>query len=229
MTIALKLTKIAEKQQSIYDAGQAKGYDAGYADGQAQGEVRYKEGVADGAVQHFRDHHERCLIQQNYTHAFAGIGWANTSNGWNGATYIPQENMVFDCTVNSSNMYAYSGVSDTVVPINLKNATGNARSTFVNATNLVTIRKLLISETTPNLNFTNCTKLANITVDGIIGKSWNLSSSPLTNETVQHIIEHLADLTGAATQTLTLKSSVGAAMTDAQKATVTAKNWTLVY
>lgn len=51
----------------------------------------------------------------------------------------------------------------------------------------------------------------------------------LSAETIQSIIDGLADLTGGATQTLTFHSDVGNKLTDTQKATITAKNWTLVY
>lgn len=54
-------------------------------------------------------------------------------------------------------------------------------------------------------------------------------SSLLTDASIQSIIDGLADLTGATTQTLTLHTNVVAKLTDAQKATITAKNWTLAY
>lgn len=51
----------------------------------------------------------------------------------------------------------------------------------------------------------------------------------LSTDTIQSIIDGLADLTGGTAQTLTLHATVGAKLTDTQKATITAKNWTLVY
>ena len=54
-------------------------------------------------------------------------------------------------------------------------------------------------------------------------------SANLSTETIQSIIDGLADLTGSTAQTLTLHSTVGGKLTDEQKATITAKNWTLVY
>lgn len=51
----------------------------------------------------------------------------------------------------------------------------------------------------------------------------------LSTETIQSIIDGLADLTGGTAQTLTLHKTVGEKLTDTQKATITAKNWTLVY
>lgn len=60
--------------------------------------------------------------------------------------------------------------------------------------------------------------------------SISLSSSPLlSTETIQSIIDGLADLTGGTAQTLTLHATVGSKLTDEQKATITAKNWELVY
>lgn len=51
----------------------------------------------------------------------------------------------------------------------------------------------------------------------------------LTDETIQNIIDGLADLTGATAQTLTLHATVGAKLTDDQKAAASAKNWTISY
>ena len=51
----------------------------------------------------------------------------------------------------------------------------------------------------------------------------------LSTDTIQSIIDGLADLTGGTAQTLTLHADVGAKLTDEQKASITAKNWTLVY
>ena len=53
-------------------------------------------------------------------------------------------------------------------------------------------------------------------------------SANLSAASIDSIIEGLADLTGVEAKTLTL-NGVGPKLTDAQKATITAKNWTLVY
>lgn len=54
-------------------------------------------------------------------------------------------------------------------------------------------------------------------------------SDKLSTDTIQSIIDGLADLTGDTAQTLTLHATVGGKLTDEQKATITAKNWELVY
>lgn len=58
--------------------------------------------------------------------------------------------------------------------------------------------------------------------------AFNLAEK-LIDASVQSVIDGLADLTGGTAQKLTLHRDVGNKLTDAQKATITAKNWTLVY
>lgn len=77
----------------------------------------------------------------------------------------------------------------------------------------------------------NCLKLIEFrVVENSIKISFNAQHcSNLSAETIQSIINGLADLTGQTTQTVTFYSTVGAKLTDEQKATITAKNWTLAY
>lgn len=105
-------------------------------------------------------------------------------------------------------------------------------SAFQSSTRLKTIDKIISAETTAfdNSVFNGCTALENITFEGVIGKNLYLAhSSLLSNASVQSIIDHLKDLTGATAQTLTLHKDVGNKLTQAQKAQIAAKNWTLVY
>jgi hypothetical protein len=55
------------------------------------------------------------------------------------------------------------------------------------------------------------------------------TSAVLSDDSIQSIIDGLADLTGSTAQTLTLHATVGAKLTQAQKDAAAAKNWTLVY
>lgn len=54
-----------------------------------------------------------------------------------------------------------------------------------------------------------------------------VNSSLLSDESIQSIVDGLADLTGQTAQTLTLHSSVISRLTSEQLAAITAKNWTL--
>ena len=79
-------------------------------------------------------------------------------------------------------------------------------------------------------SFANNLALKEIRFQGQIGKAINFAnSSKLSAESIQSIIDALADLSGATAQTLTLHKTVGAKLTDAQKAAIAAKNWNLVY
>ena len=79
--------------------------------------------------------------------------------------------------------------------------------------------------------FNMCYSLVDFRVaKGTIKQSFNVSAtSVLSAETVESVIDGLADLTGKETQTLSLNNAVGNKLTDTQKATITAKNWTLAY
>lgn len=73
-----------------------------------------------------------------------------------------------------------------------------------------------------------CPKLREVrVVPGSLKVSTTIpSSTVLSAESKQSIVDGLADLTGQATQTLTLHANI--ALTDDQKATISSKNWTLV-
>lgn len=78
--------------------------------------------------------------------------------------------------------------------------------------------------------FQGCNELQEVRfVANSILQSISFPSSKLSTDTIQSIIDGLADLTGGTTQTFTLHSTVGNKLTDTQKTTITAKNWTLVY
>lgn len=84
------------------------------------------------------------------------------------------------------------------------------------------------SQTFPN-TFGQCTSLIEVrfTENCIKANISFSSSSKLSDESIQSIIDGLADLTGQTTQTLTLHADVKAKLTEEQIATITSKNWTL--
>ena len=105
-------------------------------------------------------------------------------------------------------------------------------SMFAYSSVLKTIDKIIMAETTvlANSAFTNCSALENVTFEGVINTNVPLAKSPkLSIASVQSILDHLKDLTGQTAKTLTFHADVGAKLTEEQKASITAKNWTLVY
>lgn len=106
---------------------------------------------------------------------------------------------------------------------------------FYGATKLKYIEKWILTDDGKQKfgerdTFGSCGQLEEIRLEGALGCSLSFSScSKLSSDSVQSIIDHLKDLTGATAQTLTFQAAVGGKLTDAQKAAITAKNWTLVY
>ena len=118
----------------------------------------------------------------------------------------------------------------TLPTMDISNSSNNMQC-FGGCLYLKTIEKLIVSDgKTYNNTFINCTALENIVIEGVVGTSISFNnSSKLTDASVQSIIDHLKDLTGATAQTLTFHETVGAKLTQTQKDAISAKNWTLVY
>jgi hypothetical protein len=130
------------------------------------------------------------------------------------------------CT-NFYQCFAYSS-TDRLPVIDMSKAT-SVTGMFTGCNYLHTIDKIISSEDTVfDYYMFGASKLANITFEGVIGKSISFVFSPLlTDASVQSIIDHLKDLTGATAQTLTLRAEVKANLTEEQLATITGKNWSV--
>ena len=102
---------------------------------------------------------------------------------------------------------------------------GNA---FRHCGSLQSITPALDVSGAPNFGqtFQNCAALVDISfVKGSIYKELTIPSGVLSDESIQSIIDGLADLTGSTQQTLTLNATVSAKLTEQQIATITSKNW----
>lgn len=76
--------------------------------------------------------------------------------------------------------------------------------------------------------FNTCNKLEELRLKReCLFLSISIPSSVLSDESIQSIIDGLADLTDTDTQTLTLHADVKAKLTEEQISTITDKNWTL--
>lgn len=231
---------IAEQLQTIAD-NVPKVYQAGYDDGAAAG------GGGDNYYDTFWDSYQQNGNRTDYRYAFGGTGWddetfvpkytiiVNGSNAeamfsYSSITQIPEGKLDF-AKVNQCYM-TFSGSKLMVAPtLDLSNCIYGVPRMFSQCSNLKEIKTLTVSESVAFDNFVqNCTALEKITFAGTIGKSISFQwSNSLTAESVQSIIDHLKDLTGATAQTLTFHATVGGNMTKAQKDAISAKNWTLVY
>ena len=247
MSVAEKLTKIAQNMQAVYDAGKAAG----------GGDEEYYQGYLDGCDDEhsrFWDAFQQKGERTHYKYAFSYYGW-NSENfrpkydiilSGTSANYLFQYTtnleidlaqrmqalgikFVYNNFTNAAYMFQYSAITR-IGELDFSNCTETYQA-FGSATKLTTIDKLIVSEKTIfNTPFAGCSLLENLRFEGVIGGSLNIKSSPLlSGESVQSAIDHLKDLTGQTTQNLTLHATVGGKLTEEQKAAITAKNWTLVY
>lgn len=229
MTIAEKLTKIAENEQKVYDAGYVRGYD----DGEIVGGGSYDEGFEAGKQAEydaFWDAYQQNGNRTDYAKGFCG-------RGWNDETFKPKYTIK---VVGSANDFIPStevtdiaaslkacgvemdlsectslswGMSDlkttTTLPIlNVPKVT-NFGSCFYRNSKLHTIEKIILNNQ-GNQPFSNTfnylTALENITFEGVIGQDINFQwSTKLTKASITNIIEHLS--LNASGKTLTLSKT----------------------
>lgn len=160
-----------------------------------------------------------------YSYVFCGYGWTDE-------VYQPKYNL--DSVKNVNNMYFYSRITDTKLPINLTGVNnGNTSAMFQGASTLKTIRTLTVAENTTYANtFNNCTELENITFEGTIAANglnfqW---STKLTHDSLMSLINALADKTGDTSGT-TWKVTIGATnyakLTTEEIEIAEEKGWTL--
>lgn len=232
------------------EGGGSGSYDEGYNNGVAEGIEQGKKAQYDA----FWDAYQHNGNQTNYDSAFGrywteanfkpkydiilGSGETNR-NMFNGSqikgdlvAICESQGITIDFSKCTRFEYTFYGTRFTRLGvIDARNATVTS-GMFGYSGALKTIDKIIMAETTMFANnaFQGCTALENLTFEGVFATNIILNNSPnLSNASVQSIIDHLKDLTGATAQTLTLHATVGGKLTDEQKAAITAKNWTLVY
>lgn len=253
MSIATEIQRLQTAKADIKTAIENKGVTVGdgtidtYAEKIGEIEV----GGGDSYYDTFWDNHQQNGERTNYRYGFAY--WKNgyfspkydiKPTGDAGCLFYNceeenikarfEENGVVLDTSNVTNfVQMFENTKSTHLPtIDLTKAIGT--NYMFNGAKVQVIEKLIFSENTniPTVNtpFTSCNNLTSLTIEGVIATSISFAwSTRLDNDSVQSIIDHLKDLTGGTAQTLTLHAMVGAKLTDEQKATITAKNWTLVY
>ena len=196
MSIAEKLTTIAENQQAVYDAGKQAEYDA------------------------FWDVFQNYGNSQTYASAFS-------SNAWTDENYNPK--YTFKVQGNNNMFASNTKITDTKVPIDMSENTGQVFYVFQNASKLVTIRKLIVKNTQGySKYFDNCTSLQNIEFEGVISKNIDFQYSPLLSKaSIENIVSCLSATSTGTTLTLSQTAVDNAFTTDEWNALIADKtNWT---
>ncbi len=232
MSIASEIKRLQTAKENIKSAIEEKGVTVGdgtidiYAEkiSEISNNDGYDKGLEDGKQAEydtFWDNYQYNGNRGNYVSAF-------NNKHWNDYTFKPKYPIII--TDKGYDILTNAEITDTKVDMDYSLAS-NLRLLFSQCSKLITIRKLIVSEICVfDRTFNKCTALENITFEGKIAGNISFSdSAKLSTTSIQNIIDHLADLTGGTAQTLTLHATVGEKLTDEQKATITAKNWTLVY
>lgn len=242
MSTAEKLLTIAENVPKVYNAGYEKGK---------------AEGSGDSYYDTFWDARQKNGTACNYDSAFRGSTWTTetfkpkydiipTSAEYmfygafssSGAIDLVEHlnNLGVTLDFSQSTTLAWLIYSSKITHLGVIDmrgvtSTSGANNVFRESGSpyLKIIDKVIVNEKYPigSSAFINATKLEEIRFEGTITGSLGISSPVLSIESVESIIEHLADLTGGTAKTLTLHATVKEKLTDAHIADITSKNWNL--
>lgn len=220
--ISANNVSLAEKQQQVYDAG--------VAEGRAQG--GYTEGFDAGRQAEydaFWDAYQFNGTKKDYDYAFSYYGWADSifkpkydikpesARGMFSNTYIvdlagiiKEQGIVFDTSMAKSFRSAFQNSSrlKTVPVVDTRSAT-DTTYLFNYSTALESIEKIILKQDGSNTFdywFNGCAKLANVVFEGVIGQSLNISyTKVLSHGSIVSIIGALS--TETTDKTLTLSST----------------------
>lgn len=242
MSIAEKLTTIAENTPKVYDSGYSKGTAEGYSQAESDfwdgfqengNRTFYEYGFCNTAFEPLRPKHKVvptsrtiCMFEhlkntKVIEKAYFDLSQASvtsqsgSSTGGHYATFRGNE---------------YSSL-EVIEDIGLQ--PGGYYQTFRFQRKLRTIEVMRVLETTKfNAPFTDCYALENLTIEGTIGQNnFDVSSSTkLSHDSLMSIITALKDYstdTSGTQWVVTLGTANLNKLTDAEKAMATQKGWTL--
>lgn len=228
MSIATEIQRLQTAKLNIKSAIENKGVEVGNGTIDTYAEKIGKisgGGSGDNFYDTFWDAYQDNGNRTRYGSAFYG-------EGWNDTTFNPKYPITIsgDSAVDYASVFSYGGMTEIDVDILVNSP--SLQLTFNQNRSIVTIKKIVLlrNDIVFDRTFANATNLENITFEGVISKNIGFpNSDKLSDSSIQNVIDCLADLTGGTTQTLTFHKTVGNKLTDTQKASITAKNWTLAY
>lgn len=208
MSIADKLTLIAENEQKVYEAGKKAEYDKFWDALQVNGtRTRYENGFFGWDTGAFYPKYD--IVPTGNMQKFMQYFGITNSEPIDFAARLEECGVKLDTSkaTNTNCAFYWNPKISRLPEISLVSST-NTTLAFSQNDYLVTIDKVIFSDdgTQPSAvnTFLNMGALQNITIEGVIGNTVNFQASPLlTAESVKSIITHLKvfETTDAAYQT----------------------------
>ena len=230
MSIAEKLTTVAENVPKVYEAGQKSEYDRFWDNFQNYGtRTVYSCSFGSGWTA------ETLKPKYDLRPTSAYMMFHNNMDQWilidDFVEHCNNLGIVLDMSNCTNAQYGFTMLRTKHLGILDMRKCTSTSNIFYNNTKIVTIDEYICSETTQfhSTTFEGATNLTNITFGGVIGKSANFSkNTKLTVASLNSIISCLKDLTGTGTTlTLTLGTTNLNKLSDSEKAVATQKGWTL--
>lgn len=231
MSVAEKLTTIAENEQKVYDAG--------YAKGDADMDLKLWDMLTQGGK---RENFYRAFAQTDFSDYVFPVPVISSENtncesmfyNYAGA-YLPKnigfEKLLPSCDV--TYMFCWSSTIKEIPDLRLP-AMNDYKCVFNSAYRIRKIAVLRCHKDTTFLSafYSNSTAMAleEITFEGIIGQDLDMSPcAKLTHESLMSIIGCLYDYSGEeeTTHTLSLGTANQAKLTEAEIAEITQKGWSV--
>ena len=214
---------------NISDGGYERGYAKGYAEGRDI--WNYVRSIG-GAFQNNTFPAGTDLVL-DIPNLILSVNEGNLNYTFRSTTGL--ESITLKCTTRGVAMHAhgaFSRCSDLkFLDLSEFNTTfGVSTDVFYSCTSLEEIRGEIENTTTNwTLWFASCVKLREVRFKAnSIKGAFTIAQSPLLSvESVQSIVDGLADMTGGTSYKLTLHADVKAKLTEEQLSTIAAKNWTI--
>lgn len=208
MTIAEKITRIAEDMPKIYEAGKKSEYDRFWDNFQFEGtRTLYNRAFYTWRASIFKPKYDLKPTRADYMFMDMFPEYAS-SGGYSLVKALSDANAILDtsqCT-NFTYMFYYSYINE-VGEIDTRSAT-SLDAIFNYARFVKKVEKLILKNDGSqsfSAAFEVASSLKHITIDGTIGKSIDFKQCPLSKASILNITEHLSDI--AEDQTITFKRS----------------------
>lgn len=233
MSIAEKLTTIAENEQRVFDAGKTAEYDRFWDSCQQKGartDYRYAFCYASWHSTNFYPKYD-INPMGDATSMFAAICWGSWTP-FSLKKRLENCGVTLDTSQVTNATQMFNSCKFTELPImDISNVTTTG-GMFSYCDVLTSIEKLIVSEKTGALSsgiFVGCSKLTHIQFAGTIAKSLHLSNTDLDHDSIMSAVNCLKNIKGTGTTlTLTLGTKLQARLSESEIAFITdEKGWTL--